>query len=110
MVEWPEQKESGCISGPEYWCFTLRSGVGTNIYSHDEKDEFFTDVGAVVSNILNCALNKDEIKALHFDLTIPLVSIDAELKGISGNDLHQLGKNRLANIHGLHPNCSGKQS
>lgn len=45
-----------------------------------------------------------------FGATIPLVSIDAELKGTSGDELHQLGENRLANIHRLHPNCVGKLS
>ena len=45
-----------------------------------------------------------------FDVTIALVAIDAKLKLVARNELHELSENRLAEVHRLPPKQSGKQS
>jgi hypothetical protein len=39
-----------------------------------------------------------------------LVSIDAKLKLVARNELHELSENRLTEVHRLPPQHSGKQS
>ena len=59
-------------------------------------------------------LSKDQTKELVparklFDVAIALVAIDANLKLVSGKELHELRENRSAQIHPLPPERSGKQ-
>ena len=44
------------------------------------------------------------------DVTVALVAIDAKLKLVSRDELHELSENRLTKIHRLPPKQSGKQS
>jgi hypothetical protein len=44
------------------------------------------------------------------DVAMALVSIDANLKLIGRDELHQLSENRLTYVQGLPPKLSGKQS
>ena len=43
-----------------------------------------------------------------FDVAIALVAIDAKLKLVARNELHELRENRLARVHGLPPKQSGE--
>lgn len=45
-----------------------------------------------------------------FDLTMAVVAIHAKLKLIGRKEFHELSENRLAEVHGLPPEGSGKQS
>jgi hypothetical protein len=44
-----------------------------------------------------------------FDVAIALVSIDANLKLVGGEEIHELRENRSAKIHPLPPEQAGKQ-
>jgi len=43
------------------------------------------------------------------DVTVALVSIDAKLKIVRRNELHELSENRLTQVHRLPPQPSGQQ-
>jgi hypothetical protein len=39
----------------------------------------------------------------NFDVAVAPVSVDADLKLVSRNELHELSENRLTRVHGLPP-------